>query len=60
MKCLAYVTQNFRKNVVIVFDGYPQKPTTKDRAHKSRAQSTIIGPGVQVNAITKLGLCISK
>ena len=56
MQCVAYVTQNFGKNVVIVFDGYPEKPTTKDHAHKSRAQSTGIGPDVQVTAITKLSI----
>ena len=56
MKSVAYVTQNFRKNVVIVFDGYPQKPTTKDHTHKSRGQSTGIGADVQVTATTKLAI----
>ena len=40
MQCVAYVTQNFGKNVVIVFDRCHQKPTTKDHARKSRAKST--------------------
>ena len=56
MKCVAYIMQNFRKNVAIVFDGYPQKLTTKDHTHKSRAQSTGIGPDVQVTATTELAI----
>ena len=56
MKCVAYVTQNFGKNIVLAFDGYPQKPTTKDHAHKSRAQSTGIGPDVQGTATAKLAI----
>lgn len=50
MQCVAHVTQNFGKNIVIVFDGYPKKPITKDHATKSRAQSTGIGLEIQVNA----------
>ena len=46
----------FRREVVIVFDGYPQKPRTKEHAHKSRLQSTDIGPDAQVTAITKLAI----
>ena len=40
MQCVAYVTQNFGKDVVIVFNGCHQKPTTKDHAHKCRAKFT--------------------
>ena len=37
-----------------MFDGYPQKPITKDHAHKFRAQSTRIGrPDVQMTATTR-------
>ena len=46
MQCVIYVTHNFGKNVVMVFGGYPQKSTTKDHVHKSRAQSTDLGPHV--------------
>ena len=56
MQCVAYVTRNFGKNVVLVFNGYPQNPTTKDDAHKSRAQSAGTGPDVQVTATTKLAI----
>ena len=56
MQCVAYVAQNFGKNVVIVFDGYPQKPATRDHAHKFRAQSTGIGSDVQVTATTKVAI----
>ena len=56
MQCVAYVMQNFRKNVVIVFNEYPQKPTTKNHAHKFRAQSTGIGPNVQVTSTTNFAI----
>ena len=37
-----------------MFDGYTQKPITKDHAHKFRAQSTRIGrPDVQMTATTR-------
>ena len=56
MQCVAYVAQNFGKNVVIMFGVYPQKSTTKDHAHKSRTQSTGIGSDVQVTVATKLAI----
>ena len=56
MRCVVYFMQNFRINVVIVYDGYPQKPTTKDHARRSRAQSNGIGPDVQMTAIAKLSI----
>ena len=56
MQCVAYVAQNFGKNVVTVFGGYPKKSTTKDHQHKSRTQSTDIGSDVQVTAATKLAI----
>ena len=39
-----------------MFGGYPHKRKTKDRVHKSRAQSTGLGPDVQVTATTKLAI----
>ena len=39
-----------------MYDGYPQKPTTKDHARRSRAQSNGIGPDVQMTAIAKLSI----
>ena len=29
-KCAAYVIRHYGKDSVVVFDGYPAKPTTKD------------------------------
>ena len=56
MRCVVYFIQNFRKNVVIVYDGYPHKPTPKDYARRSTAQSNGIGPDVQMTAIAKLSI----
>ena len=56
MQCVAYVMQNFGENIVIVFHGYLQKPRAKDHTHKSRAQSTSIGSGIQLTATNKLAI----
>ena len=56
MWCVAYVTQKFGENVVIVFGGYPQKPTTNNHTHTSRGQSTGTGADVQETATTKLAI----
>ena len=49
MQCVARVTQNFGKNIVIVLDGYPEQPITKDNLLKSRAQSTDAETEVQAS-----------
>ena len=55
-QCAKYVIRYYGNCSVVVFDGYPQKPTTKDPAHAERAKDTGIGPDFVVFPHTKLSV----
>ena len=37
---VGFIKKNFGRNVVIVFDSYPDQPSTKDRMHMKRAKTS--------------------
>ena len=55
-QCAKYVIRYYGNCSVVVFNGYPQKPTTKDPAHAERAKDTGIGPDFVVFPHTKLSV----
>lgn len=55
-QCVKYVSNHYGKNSVVVFDGYPQRPTTKDPTHIERTNKIGIGPDIQVTPTSKLGV----
>ena len=55
-RCIEYVIKEYSRNCVIVFDGYPVEPTTKDHAHEYRSEAAGIAPEVQVDPSSRLDL----
>ena len=55
-QCVSYVNKHYGVDSVVVFDGSPQKPTTKDCTHVQRTKYIGIGPDFQVSANAKLSV----
>ena len=52
---IQYVRKQFGGETLIVFDGYPMIPTTKDQTHTAeQTKGTGIGPKVHFSATTPL------
>ena len=53
-QCVKYVENHYGKNSIVVFDGYPLHPTTKDPTHAERMKLIGTGPDIQVTRTSKL------
>ena len=51
---IRYARKQFWGETLIVFDGYPMIPTTKDQTHTERTKGTGIGPKIHFSATTPL------
>ena len=55
-RCIEYVIKEYSRNCVIVFDGYPVEPTTKDHAPEYHSEAAGIAPEVQIDPSSRLDL----
>ena len=55
-QCATYLSKHYGNNSVVIFDGYPQNPTTKDPAHANRTKDIGIGPDFVVSSNAKLSV----
>ena len=53
-QCVKYVQNNYGKKSIVVFDGYPLHPTTKDPTHTKRTKPISTRP--DVTRTSKLGV----
>ena len=43
-QCVQYAENHYGKNSIVVFDGYPLHPTTKDPTHAERVELIVLAP----------------
>ena len=55
-QCLKYVIKHYGNECVVVFDGYPERPTTKDPTHKERVKDIGVGPDFLVTPNEKMNV----
>ena len=53
---VAFVVQHYGINATVVFDGYPNEPTTKDPTHRARLPKSGVESSVAVSLTNKLAL----
>ena len=55
-QCLKYVIKHYGNECIVVFDGYPERPTTKDPTHKQRVKDIGVGPDFLVTPNDKMSV----